>query len=504
MAKTPEAAPRTPAALQEHLKKCRNLPTLSSVAREILELGQADDIGTAEVAAALRTDPALTAKLLKTANSAYFNTGGEVLTVDRAVAVIGVNVSLSLALGFSCISALRARASGGFDHAAYWRRSALIAVAARAIGDAEASLSGSGDCFVPGLLQDIGMLILSETVPEFYRPLVREAAGDHDRLRELEREAFGMDHAAVGAWMLERWNLPRSLWSAVALSHQTEPCSEADLEPLVRTAWMAGLVADIWCRTDTATATEAARSGWLARFGPTLDAFREVLDQVAEGIAAVTASLEIEIEGQEEIDRMLDLAREALISLNLRSMSLAEDFRQKATTDALTGLGNRGSFDEELRTRHERSRERRSSLSVVIFDIDYFKRVNDTYGHAAGDAVLAWLAEKLRSTVRASDFVARYGGEEFVVILEGAGEAAAQAMAERARRAVAAEPCPLPGGSVEITISAGCATARFDPRGPTMSQLLGAADRCLYAAKAGGRNRVEGVTVTEVEDAAAA
>jgi diguanylate cyclase (GGDEF)-like protein len=484
------------AGFRDRLKACRTLPSLPGVAMEILDLSQADDLGTAEVAAVIKKDPALTAKLLKTANSAYFNSGAEVTTVDRAVAMAGINVSMSLALSFSFVRSMQNCRTEGFDHQAYWRRSALTAVAARTIAQVEGRWPQPDELFVPGLLADIGMLGLSEAAPRQYHPLVRAAEGDHERLLGMEREALEMDHAQAGGWMLERWKLPRTFWTAVLLSHTAEPCSDAELEPLVRTVWLAGLVADVWCCQDTARAAAAAREGWVTRFGQPADAFSRVLDGVAADLAAVTASLEIEIEGQDEIDRLLDSARDALVTINLRSQIETEEMRQRASTDALTGLANRRAFDDELRCRYELARDRGRALSIVMVDIDHFKRINDTYGHAAGDQVLAWVAERLRAAVRGSDLVARYGGEEFVAILDGAREDAARAIAERMRASVEAARCPLPETDpVAVTVSAGCTTIELDRASPSIMSLLGAADRCLYAAKRGGRNRVEAETL---------
>src|SRR5581483_1953565 len=128
-------------------------------------------------------------------------------------------------------------------------------------------------------------------------------------------------------------------------------------------------------------------------------------------------------------------------------------------------------------------------LSLLLLDADHFKRVNDTHGHAAGDAVLQGFAKVLTGVARRSDVVGRWGGEEFVVALPQTGAAGARVAAERVRRALAEARYPIPGGeALRMTASVGAATAQ-----PPWSKeaVVSAADEAMYAAKARGRNRVE-------------
>lgn len=172
-------------------------------------------------------------------------------------------------------------------------------------------------------------------------------------------------------------------------------------------------------------------------------------------------------------------------------------------TDPLTGLYNRAGLDHVVgrrlaRRRHDR---REGALAALLFDADHFKRVNDEHGHAAGDAVLAQLAQRAAATLRPDDVLARYGGEEFVAVLFDVDAEAARQVAERLRAQVHAQPVPLPSvagaaagttaGAVPLTVSVGVAVASTSDEAPALPDLLRAADRALYAAKAGGRNRVE-------------
>jgi two-component system cell cycle response regulator len=161
-----------------------------------------------------------------------------------------------------------------------------------------------------------------------------------------------------------------------------------------------------------------------------------------------------------------------------------------AITDPLTGLFNRRYMESHVGTLVERAATRGKALSVLILDIDYFKSINDTYGHDAGDDVLREFADRLKRSTRGIDLACRYGGEEFVVVMPDTDLGVAALVGERIRRRIAAEPFPIERGSrsLEVTISVGIA-ARMGPQDGA-SQILKRADEALYRAKRDGRNRV--------------
>jgi diguanylate cyclase (GGDEF)-like protein len=161
----------------------------------------------------------------------------------------------------------------------------------------------------------------------------------------------------------------------------------------------------------------------------------------------------------------------------------------EALTDSLTGLANRRALDARLELELERSRRSGQPLSVLMVDIDHFKHINDRHGHAAGDAVLRRLAGILREEIRGIDLAARYGGEEFVLLLPATASAAAYAVAERIRQAVAREVFVVPDErTLRVQVSIGIAC--FPDDDPEGDHLLQRADEALYAAKGAGRNRV--------------
>jgi diguanylate cyclase (GGDEF)-like protein len=162
--------------------------------------------------------------------------------------------------------------------------------------------------------------------------------------------------------------------------------------------------------------------------------------------------------------------------------------REQATTDELTGLANRRYFMERARTELQRVRRHGGNAAVLLIDIDYFKRVNDTYGHAAGDQVLITLARRLTERVRDADLVSRLGGEEFALLLPRTSVEAAAQLAERLRVENGAEPYLVDGVTIEVTFSVGVAATTSTTC--DVETLLREADRALYEAKNAGRDRV--------------
>lgn len=157
--------------------------------------------------------------------------------------------------------------------------------------------------------------------------------------------------------------------------------------------------------------------------------------------------------------------------------------------DELTGLANRRVLDEAIEREWQRLQRTGAGFAVVMLDLDHFKQINDTHGHAAGDSVLAVTAERLREAARRTDLVARLGGEEFLVLMPATELPAALAAAERLLERLRARPCEAGGLSLGVTASAGVAVARADD--PEAQAALRRADLALYRAKSQGRDRVE-------------
>lgn len=200
---------------------------------------------------------------------------------------------------------------------------------------------------------------------------------------------------------------------------------------------------------------------------------------------------------EEDRQMLKDLAHLVEREMHLRSMSAAQldlqrknkNLRRKSLIDPLLGTWNRGAIMRILSIEAIRCDKIGMPLSLIVADLDYFKKINDNHGHPAGDAVLVRIASRLRSCIREQEALGRYGGEEFLVVLPGSAVSTAMAVAERMRCAIASQPEFIAGKTLQLTISAGIASTDLFPLATT-DELISRADVALYAAKDAGRNCV--------------
>lgn len=203
-------------------------------------------------------------------------------------------------------------------------------------------------------------------------------------------------------------------------------------------------------------------------------------DAEATGVGLVNALSRI-VAANEVLQERLSKAEEQ-IAAQAREIHLHES---EARTDSLTGLANRRAFDEEMRRRCSEAVRNSTSLSLLIMDIDYFKKFNDTHGHQAGDEVLREFGRMLLKTCRDMDLPCRYGGEEFAVVMPSTVAEQAKTAAERIRKAIESMTVKFEGQELKVTTSVGLAQFR---QGEDQAKLVRRADDALYASKSAGRN----------------
>jgi len=194
------------------------------------------------------------------------------------------------------------------------------------------------------------------------------------------------------------------------------------------------------------------------------------------------------VDEQELTARLRTQIRRKRYNEELRS-SVAQTI-EMAVTDALTGLYNRRYLDSHLKTLFDRAAARGRPLSLMITDIDRFKPINDTHGHAAGDEVLREFAQRLRKNVRGIDLACRYGGEEFVVVMPDTERAVAETVAERIRNEIESQAFAACSGTQSLRVTVSIGVASILPEGDSAEALMKRADAALYEAKNTGRNRV--------------
>ena len=223
-----------------------------------------------------------------------------------------------------------------------------------------------------------------------------------------------------------------------------------------------------------------------------LDDLKQVLENHLEGLLGTMDQHQKQRDAREqEVATRLKSLSERVAHMEQEAQGFREHLevqRQKALIDPLTGLPNRAAWSERLEHEIKQWQQHGNTLSLAMLDLDHFKRINDNYGHLAGDKVLKIIATVLRKRLRGSDFIARFGGEEFVLLLPATPPAVGAKLLETLRAAIEACPFHFKGERVTITISMGLATFRA---GEHSDLVLKRADQALYRAKNAGRNRVE-------------
>lgn len=483
------------------------LPSPPAIAVRILNEVQQEEPSLNELAGIIASDPALTAKMLRVANSGFYALKYEVSSIEKALTVLGVNILKNIALSFVIAQEMRGPQDQGFDFDYFWRRSVTAAVAAELLADQIGHRSD--DTFVTALLTDIGILILHQSMPEEYLHVFEEKKLSGDSAAEVESRMLGINHCEMGSGILERWELPDSIYQPIRYHHDPQAAG-AEFRPAAEILQIADRLSAIYHDPNSGEKVRRLQAELTDRYDLSEEQIIRLVDAVADRSIDILATFEIDAGDLKPYSQMLQEANEELGCLNLSYEQLVMEFknakeetdrlaaelreansklRELVFRDGLTGLYNHRYFQEMVEREIDRAGRYRTSFSLIMFDIDFFKKVNDTYGHPNGDLVLMNIARIVQSTVRPSDIVARYGGEEFAVILPETDEAGLKIFAERLRRSVERMATLVERREVKVTISVGGTCYSPGDTPIDKKKIIDTADRALYESKHNGRNR---------------
>ena len=490
--------------LLERVLQSPRLPSLPTIALEVIELVQQKNVDIKQIADTIKMDPALSSKILKTVNSSFYGQAYSISTISHALVVLGLNSVKTLALGFSLVNNLADQGGDGFNHMEFWKRSLFTATASKALAQ-KAGVVQQEEAFLGGLLQDLGMLTMNQTLGNEYNVLIAKSGTCHDKLLEMETNDLELPHPEVGAKLAESWSLPALLSGAIRFHHAPEQAG-LDIREVVQCVALGNLVADVFVlpEAESGQALETFKDKAVEWCSIPEEDCETLLKDIHKQTKEMQRLFDLPTGGLGNVDEILDTARDAMLSITMQAHQESSQLQEqaaaleeenkalegKAYTDQLTGSSNRRAFDEFIEEQFKASTTEKP-LSILFMDIDKFKVFNDTHGHAIGDEVLVKFAQTLEVAVGDKGRVFRYGGEEYSVICPDTDRVAAAQLAEHVRKTVEAD-CKITkddGTVLGVTCSIGVACHE----GNTFKNadiLIKASDKGVYAAKEGGRNCV--------------
>jgi len=497
----------------------KDLPTLPIIASKLLVLTAQEDTTLNDIAELISQDMGLSSKILRVANSAFYSFPQQIASINQAVSILGLNAVRSLVLSFSFLSLGNKKTKSRFDFQRFWERSLVEAVGTKLILE-QVPNADTEEAFTCGLLQNIGQLIFASTLPTQYDQILdalekdgpqEDTAGEDQN--QLEIQMMGITHTELGYEVAKRWGLPESLLLPIKFHHQPKSYDGKNqkYKLYIRAAHLAGLLAKIFYSSTPEVFHKQFRNEAKTLLQLKVLGVNTVLKMIDQTIDQSAKFFGIQISPVKSVAEILQEAnlRLSLINLSYEEMNrelikskmelekLTEELAQKnrllenlANLDGLTEINNHRFFQIFLDAEINRCIRKDRSLSLLLADIDHFKKFNDTYGHQTGDFILKEFSRITKEVIREYDLIARYGGEEFVFVLPETDEEGAATVAEKIRRTVEDHSFDDGDQDYHVTISIGVACAQPAKGEFAKNDFINAADEALYEAKHNGRNRI--------------
>lgn len=495
------------------------LPAVPAVALAIMAACKDEDVDFHELTSLVSADPALATRFLTLANSGIFGGQRRISSLRAALVRLGLRLIHATSLAFA-LAAEDMQYAPAFDAGYFWRFALTTSHAAHRLAEQLPGIDAD-NAYAAGLLQDIGVLALQSAVPDKYTVVLEACLADSTvDQATVEREVLGTTHMLVGGYLLKTWGLPPEIYRPVtfhksSLDNMPEGLPH-EAKRFYRVLCLGDAIGKLFNGPDRNIHHDSALRTGEEEFGLARSRMQQILEDVERGVALTASAFdidrhrlstyqEIRTAGLRQIGRLAaqmeadfreyraraEDAREELDAMEAHR----EQLQEQLSRDELTSLLKRSAFQTRCETELARGARTGEPITVVFLDIDHFKSVNDRFGHAAGDQTLRAFGEYVLKHIRRHDSAARYGGDEFALLLPGTDLEDCLQVVERLRRGVARESGKWADGVPGFTVSVGLAHLKADHGNLTVEDLLEEADKCLYVAKAEGRNCIRSISL---------
>ena len=495
-------------ALDDFITDDTRIPTMPRIAVEILKAVKKEDSSFDSLSQVVCADPSLSARVLKVANSSFYGLKQKVSTIPKALSILGLNTLKGIALSFVVVDSMRSGGKNNFDFEYFWRRAVTSAVAAESV--CKATGRKYDEAFVGGLLQDIGIVVMYLAQADDYGRVLDEKRATGVPVAAAEKNIFGFDHEAVGGSFLEKWGLPPAIVEPIRYHHQNGTVPEQYVTQ-VSILQLADKLSAVYHGSQSVQCVRNITTVLQEQYGLKKTAAEALIDEVAQKSMEFFSLFQLGNKSIMPYSQLLEEANEQLAKQNLTYAQLAVQYKQErekadvlakelkdvneklrnlALIDSLTGLYNRRVFLTTIESELHRAQRYGRPFSLILLDVDNFKKINDTYGHRFGDLVLEKVGSILNDLMRNTDFVARYGGDEFGIILPETDVESAAITAERICRKI--QECKVLKEKKPIAVTASLGVTDYTP-GMVLTginELFDIVDQALYESKKRGRNKV--------------
>lgn len=485
--------------LLEDILACQTLPSLPAIAIQVIELTSDQNVSMDELAQLIQTDQAMAAKILRTVNSSFYGLRERCTTIRKALVMLGLSPVKSLVLGFSLVNSIDMDEESGFDYVAYWRRGLYTAAAAKSVAEKAGEKDTADECFLSGLLQDIGMIALLQTLGDRYIEIVNSTEGDHSKLVQAELTELEAQHPDIGATLAERWRLPEELTVPIKY-HERPGAAPEEHQTIARAVAIGNLAHNALSDENPALSLRKYYKACKRWFNLDENDAETAFRRFAEAVDELSDLFNLDTGKNPDTDQLLKDAEETLIRIiedepdatarcdQLNNLLVGEELN-----DPLTGLLGPKGFASALSSTFAGLGDSGEPIAVAQIVLDGLDAVQEQAGVLASDAVLIRAVAFLQQMFEPMGaIVCRVGSSIVSIILPGSEARQVAAEFEQFRVRFDASIAQLLATSrvdrSAIKISIGLASAKPGDDGQikTHEALLAAATKAVQAARTAG------------------